>query len=208
GFKYRSLHYQYYNRFSEDGTGAPAGAHPFSIYRTGTLKVNHSQRIPRPLEDIQDDPIRHALIGEVFADLMELIHDNIAHHLPDIYSELCVYVDHLPQAAYSPVYPFGGFVINVSACTRAYCGNKDDTICVVAAFGDWEGGELCLYEPGLVFKMRPGDILIFPSGRLTHFNLHFTGMRGSLVLSTDRSSRQWVQNRNGWGAHLHTGVAE
>jgi hypothetical protein len=78
----------------------------------------------------------------------------------------------------------------------------DKRICVVMPFGDWEGGELCLYELGLVIKLKPGDIVIFPSCDITHFNLHFTGLRGSLVLHSDKQGDSWVQDFNGWSAHI------
>ena len=79
---------------------------------------------------------------------------------------------------------------------------SDKRICVVIPFGDWEGGDICLYELGLVVKLRPGDVLVFPSCHITHFNLHFTGFRGSLVLHSDRQGANWVKDCNGWEKHV------
>jgi hypothetical protein len=69
-------------------------------------------------------------------------------------------------------------------------------------FGNWEGGEICLHELGLVIALRPGDILVFPSRNITHFNLHYTGVRGSMVLHSDRQGDNWVENCNGWERHV------
>jgi hypothetical protein len=33
---------------------------------------------------------------------------------------------------------------------------------------------------------------------MTHFNLHFEGVRASLVLHSDKYGDQWVRDRNGW----------
>jgi hypothetical protein len=43
---------------------------------------------------------------------------------------------------------------------------------------------------GLVIKLKPGDI--------THFNLHFSGLRGSIVLHSDVTGDKWVEDFNGW----------
>ena len=78
----------------------------------------------------------------------------------------------------------------------------DKRICIVIPFGEWQGGEICIYELGLVIKLKAGDILVFPSWRFTHFNLHFCGLRGSLVLHSDKKGDGWVQDYNGWGYYI------
>lgn len=78
----------------------------------------------------------------------------------------------------------------------------DKRICIIVPFGVWEGGEICLYELGLVINLKAGDILIFRSCEVTHFNLHFSGLRGSMVLHSDRQGDNWVENYNGWRSHI------
>lgn len=80
----------------------------------------------------------------------------------------------------------------------------DKTFCVVIPWGDWENGDLCLFEAGLVFAMKPWDVIIFPSCHITHFNLHFDGLRCSLVLHSDRAGDDW-KDHNGWSymGNLH-----
>jgi hypothetical protein len=104
---------------------------------------------------------------------------------PEEYEEIKIFVDKLPLNERSLAYPFGGFVINVSVSTRAHRDRFDKLFCVVIPFGHWTGGELCLYEPGLALRLHPWDIVIFPSCNITHFNLHFDGVRLSLVLHSD-----------------------
>lgn len=114
-----------------------------------------------------------------------------------------MYADVLPGKESSPIYPFTSMVINLNVCTRAHRDCKDMDICVVIALGDFKGGELCLFEPGIVLELCPGDVIIFPSLRITHFNLHYIGKRASVVLNSDRDGEQWVENRNGWMDKFH-----
>ena len=95
--------------------------------------------------------------------------------LPDEYRHLEAIASILPDGNTSPVHPFVGLVINLNAVTRAHRDSKDDTMCLVLALGDFEGGDLCLYEPGLVIPLRHGKFVVFPSGDITHSNLHYKG---------------------------------
>lgn len=67
--------------------------------------------------------------------------------------------------------------------------------------GDFDGGELCLMEPGLVLPLRGADSIVFLSSALTHFNLHYNGERGSIVLHTDKAMSKWTEGRNGWASN-------
>ena len=69
--------------------------------------------------------------------------------------------------------------------TLGHRDTRDGSICVVSAFGNYRGGQLCLFEPGLIFELEPGDVLAFPSSKITHFNLDFEGERHSIVLHTE-----------------------
>ena len=98
----------------------------------------------------------------------------------------------------SPTYPFGGFVLNINVATQAHRDPKDLGLCLVLTIGQYSGGELCLYEPGLVMRLRDGDMVLFCSGGITHFNLHYEGTRASLVLHSDYAGKGWAENRNHW----------
>jgi hypothetical protein len=124
--------------------------------------------------------------------------------LPEDTEELRIFVDNLPLGASSPCYPFGGFVININSCTRAHCDCKDQRLCLVAHLGQHTGGQLALYEAGLSFDLQLGDVLVFPSWRLTHFNCHFKGRRATIVLHTDKEAKSWTKDCHGWSAHVVT----
>ena len=122
--------------------------------------------------------------------------------LPSMYDHLEVTASLLPDNNTSAVRPFLGLVINMNVVTTTHRDSKDDQVCLVLAVGDFEGGELCLYEPGLVLPLRHGQFVVFRSCDITHFNLHYTGRRASVVLHTDREMSKWEKSdRNGWSSN-------
>ncbi|KAK7041132.1 hypothetical protein R3P38DRAFT_2512630, partial [Favolaschia claudopus] len=60
------------------------------------------------------------------------------------------------------------------------------------------GGDLGMYETGLLLRTRPWDVGIFPSSDITHFNMPINGVRISIVLHSDIYGERWVANKNGW----------
>ena len=123
--------------------------------------------------------------------------------LPDDYDILSQYVDMLPCNDTSPVYPFTGFVLNINVTTLAHRDPEDERLCLLLIISDCEGGELCFLEPGFVFALKLGDVIVFPSTKLTHFNTHFSGYRVSLVLHSDKHFRRWVEDNNGGLGNTH-----
>ncbi|KAJ7763440.1 hypothetical protein B0H16DRAFT_1414177 [Mycena metata] len=195
GYSFLAWHCSYYNRYSEKGHDAPKNVHPYFVHKNGKGRTNHTQRAPYVSKEVEENPEEAAMLAE----MIHLITIIVEHHfMPDEYEELKIFVTKLPLNERSLAYPFGGFVINVSVSTRGHRDRFDKLFCVVIPFGEWTGGELCLYEPGFVFKLRPWDIIIFPSWDLTHFNLDFEGVRLSLVLHSDKYGDQWVRDGNGW----------
>ena len=119
--------------------------------------------------------------------------------LPEEYRVISLFADVLPAGGTCPAYPFGGFVINFNVSTRIHRDGEDLRFCVVLVLTDGcEGGDLCFLELGLRLGLRHGDIVVFRSDILSHFNLHFKGKRVSLVLHTDKAGMEWVKDRNGW----------
>lgn len=80
---------------------------------------------------------------------------------------------------------------------------NDKELCIVIPISDCEGGDLVLFELGLVLTLNSGDMVIFRSGEISHFNLHYRGKRASLVLHSDRSGDYWVNGRNNWADNIH-----
>ena len=137
-------------------------------------------------------------------DVCDVVSSIIKKHLPHVHDILSIFCDILPLNGRPCTYPFPGCVINLQVATQGHIDIGDDTICVVIPFGEFEGGELVLHEAGLIIDMKEGDILIFPSYRLTHYNMHFKGIRGSVVMHSDKEGKKWVKDRNGWRYHMAT----
>lgn len=128
--------------------------------------------------------------------------------LPDQFEVVSQYADVLPGGGFSPAYPFGGFVINFNVCTNIHRDNHDKSICIVMALSDdnCEGGDLCFLETGIRLELCNGDMVIFPSAKFSHYNMHFKGERASLVLHSDSSGDNWVENRNNWDHSIYMNV--
>lgn len=118
--------------------------------------------------------------------------------LPETYKSLDVSAWILPDNSETVCVPFIGLVINLNVAIAAHQDSKDNGVCLVLAIGDYDGGELVLYEPGLVVPLAHRDFTIFPSCELTHFDLHYKGWHASIVLHTDREIIKWCTDRNGW----------
>ncbi|KAJ7130251.1 hypothetical protein C8R44DRAFT_731804 [Mycena epipterygia] len=199
-FKYCSTHKVWYNRYSEQGHGAPGGVHPNICCKESVSRVNHSQRAPHPSEEMKEDPEETELLAEFIQLIIVVIELHIKKLLPDEHGAISVFVSRLPLNERSLAHPFGGFVVNVRVSTRGHRDGGDKLFCVVIPFGTFTGGALALFEPGFVFPLRAWDAIIFPSCNVTHFNLDFEGTRLSLVLHSDKYGDRWVQDENGWGS--------
>ncbi|KZP14040.1 hypothetical protein FIBSPDRAFT_702759, partial [Athelia psychrophila] len=197
-FKFLALHFTWYNKFSESGAGAPDDIHPNQLLKDGSLKVNWGQRQPRESQQIRDHPALYKQVTDIMEDILIFVRGNIRHHLPQAYEELEIHCDFLPYSTPSPVHPFTSMVINLCACTKGHRDHGDKKWCATFTLGDFEGGEICFHESGLVFDSRPGDILVFRSQDETHFNLHVKGTRSTIVFHSDRTMDSWVDNYNRW----------
>jgi hypothetical protein len=141
-------------------------------------------------------------ITEAIEDICKIVCEVLRKHLPSSFNQLRIFCEILPLSHRPATYPFPGYVLNIQVCTEAHVDVNDTEVCIVVPFGQYEGGELVLHEAGLVLELKEGDILVFPSHRLTHFNLHFTGIRGSVVMHSDKEVKSWNANRNGWDNHI------
>ncbi|KAF8198708.1 hypothetical protein K438DRAFT_1584008, partial [Mycena galopus ATCC 62051] len=198
-FQYLSLHYSWYARYAEKGHSAPKGSHPHKLRKTDAGRVNVTQRVPRPSKDMMDHPEEYTALADAFTDFFEHICFTLEEHLPKDTQEICMFIDELPLHASSPCYPFGGFVINISACSWGHRDGKDKLDCAVAPLGEFKGGKLCLFEAGLSFDLQMGDVLFFPSPDITHVNTHFQGKRATLVLHSDgHGGDSWLKDGHGW----------
>jgi hypothetical protein len=96
-------------------------------------------------------------------------------------------------------------VLNFGAATSGHrdCGDVLVELCIIATMQKCKGGQLCFYEPGIILESCNGDWSCFQSSSVTHFNLHFQGIRASLVLHSDSMGKAWAENYNCWPAHVN-----
>ncbi|KAJ7253460.1 hypothetical protein C8J57DRAFT_1519188 [Mycena rebaudengoi] len=201
-FKYLSCHYSWYARYGEKKAYIPTMSSVKTSVKTAVMSTSRNEG-PYPSKDILKNPSEYFILAEAFTDFFELLRVALKSYLPDEYDEISIFAESLPFGASSPAYPFAGFVLNISACTWAHRDLKDKRLCIVLPMAEFQGGQLCIYETGFSFDLRMGDVLVFPSCDLTHFNLHFSGMRATLVLHSDRNGDDWAsEGRSGWAAHV------
>ena len=119
-------------------------------------------------------------------------------------------------------YPFGGIVLNLNVATKIHRDPQDLDLCLIIPISDCAGGELVLWELGLVLAQRNGDLSSFPSGDISHYNLDYIGYRASVVFHSDHASVSWtgpegdhpsemstgrpsrhLHDRNGWARNIY-----
>jgi len=123
--------------------------------------------------------------------------------LPNEFEILDAYIQVLPGKDYSPFAPFLSIAININVATKAHRDSMDKSICLVLTLSKAQGGGIALHEPGIVVDMENGDIVIFRSSEITHFNLHYTGLRASIVLHSDKGFDRWVASKNNWQNNIY-----
>jgi len=100
-------------------------------------------------------------------------------------------------------YPLSNFIPNLGAETDGHIDPMDDSLCVAIPFGEWDFGGLCLSHLGLALELHAGDLVLFPSDQITHFSMWVSGLRGSIVLSTNKTLRGWMNGGNYWGNYIN-----
>ncbi|TFK58372.1 hypothetical protein BDN72DRAFT_782173, partial [Pluteus cervinus] len=184
------------------GDSAPEDLHPTRAHKIGVKRVNYGQRLPYECKDSAKDPEECELLSQIVAPIVEYLEEHLPTLLPEEYPVWVTYANSLPLAGIPAAYPFTGLVINFCVSTSAHRDHNDEGLCAVIPFGEYDGGQLCLFEPGLVLDIKPGDIVIFPSADITHFNLHFNGERGSFVFYSDKRMADWIEGCNGWSDYI------
>ncbi|KAH9912434.1 uncharacterized protein B0H18DRAFT_853002, partial [Fomitopsis serialis] len=170
---FEAIHFSWYNRHCTQGHSAPNDIPPSLLRRANCTRTNHRQFIPYVSKDMEDHQAIYQALKNAFADMFSWIDDKFQSVLPMEYERLEATAAILPGNNVSAVSPFAALVVNLNVVTRAHRDRQDDGVCLVLPIGEFEGGELCLVEAGLVIPLRNGDFAVFPSCKLTHFNLHY-----------------------------------
>ena len=169
--------------------------------------MNTAQFIPRASKELQDCPELYHKLQENFEDMFDWQQTKVKkiiffhcctkttlkflEHLPDSYKKLTGYANCLPGDEFLAGYPFGGIVLNLNIATKIHRDPEDLDLCLIIVISECTGGDLVMFEPGLVLGQRNGDMIAFPSGDISHFNMDFFGFRSSLVFHSDAASESW-----------------
>ncbi|KAN0076868.1 hypothetical protein V8E55_010723 [Tylopilus felleus] len=194
---FSALHFSWYNRHCTQGHSVPKDVQPQWLAVENRMSTNYTQLIPYLSREMREYSITLHSIEVAFADIFEYLRNKIELYLPDDYKLLSATADMLPENNVSGIYPFLSLVINLNVYTTTHRDGGDQNLCLVMLIGKFEGGALAMVETGLVVELHQDDWILFRSCDITHFNLHYTGTRASLVLHTDHAMATWLKDRNG-----------
>ncbi|TCD59990.1 hypothetical protein EIP91_010935 [Steccherinum ochraceum] len=209
-YKWFAIHFEaVWGRYHPNGELYDPNTHPLfqsTIVESETLtgkKLRLAQAIPYVAREILHNLAEYKLLCATYRRLFDWIRQNMERHLPKEYDKLTLTADAIPYYGPGPAHPFVGFVLNVNVRTQIHRDDLDHEVCLVLPFGDYAKGELVLHEPGLVIPLAPGDFIVFPSGKISHFNMNFIGVRGSLVLHSDASLLDFTGKGNGFDGNRY-----
>ncbi|KAJ7198054.1 hypothetical protein C8J57DRAFT_1105294 [Mycena rebaudengoi] len=190
-YTFKAIHFSTFNRYTENGSTAPKDAHPDYVAREKVTRVNHGQHLPHPSEKMVREPVAYDLLKHNLLDIVAFIAENVS--LSQVYLSylisLSAKIGFLPGNEKCPFAPFSGVVVNMGGCSDAHTDKLDDeNHCVVILFTKncVRGGPV-LHEAGMVMDLHAGDMILFLSVWLTRYNLHFQGIRASLVFHMDNA---------------------
>ncbi|KAJ7247199.1 hypothetical protein B0H12DRAFT_1073020 [Mycena haematopus] len=196
-YSYCALHKGYWNRYKEQGTGAP-NIHPNNVAREGVTRRNGFHQGTHAFKRNQGRARRVGADRRIHQPRYYRDGDTYQKAVAQEYDHIRIWASRLPLNQRSAAYPFGGYVINLGVSTEGHRDEGDDLLCVTFWDGDSQGGELGMFEPGLLLRTRQWDATIFSSCKITHFNMPINGIRISLVLHSDKYGKNWVANQNNW----------
>ncbi|KAF0552242.1 calnexin independence factor cif1 [Gigaspora margarita] len=118
--------------------------------------------------------------------LTQKLSESINQFLQEYYIDLYMKLSKLSWGPFAPR-AFGVFpmiAINFNTISDYHWDDHDEpnSLCVLVALGDFEGGELCFPQLQVVVHLRPGQVVAFASCLLLHENFTVTkGIRHSIV---------------------------
>jgi hypothetical protein len=127
----------------------------------------------------------HECVNKLLLGLKSLS-DCVNQFLQNYYEDLYMKLSKLSWGPFAPK-PFGVFpmiAINFNTTSDYHWDEHDEanSLCVLVALGDYEGGELCFPQLQMLVHLQPGQIVAFASRLLLHGNFSVTkGIRHSVV---------------------------
>ncbi|KAG9089883.1 hypothetical protein FS749_000973 [Ceratobasidium sp. UAMH 11750] len=204
-----ALHLGVWNRYGWTARNHPGDDH----IRERT--VNHTQSQPYEDHSILGmsggaDPehsefCAYDMLTDSIRTTLQPVLEKLEHYIPNLLAEHEKLSVSLSPAFKIGCEPFCMCVVNIQPVTNSHRDDSDDvdSFCLVMALGEFTGGELCVYQPGLVMQFLPGTFVAIRSKRDVHFNLHYVGRRMSMVFTSDGDLKRWEKDRNGWMKAKH-----
>jgi predicted 2-oxoglutarate/Fe(II)-dependent dioxygenase YbiX len=72
------------------------------------------------------------------------------------------------------------------------------TMSCLIPFGEFEGGDLILWEAQIVVKLHAEDLFFFPAHLFTHSNTSVEGVRHSVIAFTSEGVLRWSAATTGY----------
>ncbi|KAF8832091.1 hypothetical protein HHX47_DHR1001115 [Lentinula edodes] len=191
------------DKYAQEGYDAPQDIHPLYLRNADGGKTNHSQFLSHPSEDIQKLSQEYATLKEALEAVLQWIVEKVLRIHPDMFQEILATADLLPLNDTSPASPFTSIVVNINVGTLAHRDKNDGYACICVTIGNPKGGELGMYEPKLLIETRNGDVVVFFSHKYTHFNLPYSGTRGSIVIHGDKTGVDYQKDGFGWFKNIY-----
>jgi len=106
----------------------------------------------------------------------------------------------LPPSLELLCYPWAGAAINQQMTPDSILQHHQDWKDVRSApnavipYGDYDGGDLVLWQAKCILELKPGDALLFMGSLICHGNTKITrGVRNSVNLFTHKSIMDWIK---------------
>jgi len=107
----------------------------------------------------------------------------------------------LPDCLQRKAGPWMGMAINRGTIEPVCCKEHRDVLSAMygvsclCPLGNYEGGNVILWELQVEVELRPGDLLFFPDHLITHSNSSAVGIRHSLVAFMRQAMMIWLRKR-------------
>ncbi|KAJ3884571.1 hypothetical protein GG344DRAFT_83836 [Lentinula edodes] len=127
---FSSLHFTNQTRYLTHGYDAPKDIHPLYLINAEGGRMNHSQLLCHPSEDIQKLSGPYADLKQSLEGVLRWVVEKVLLIHPHVFQELVASVDVLPLQDTSPVSPFTSIVFNINVGTLAHRDQNDKSACI------------------------------------------------------------------------------
>ncbi|KAJ4474007.1 hypothetical protein C8J55DRAFT_490706 [Lentinula edodes] len=111
---FSSLHFTNQTRYLTHEYEAPKDIHPLYLVNANGGKMNHSQLLVHPSEDIQKFSGPFKDLKQSLEETLRWVSEKVLQIHPDTFHEICATVDLLPLQDTSPASPFTSIVFNIN----------------------------------------------------------------------------------------------